>query len=153
LSLRFHFGLSAIAVAAAAAMPTSGAPTPQIQLKTQFPNFCEEAPNFLPLVRIPADQVKPLNYRIPLYPPEALRMRIVGSVRLAVCIAPDGELRDLWVISGHPLLVRAVLPAASHWRFAPVRWRGDPAWAVTEIDVPFRLKSKGSRKNGPADEI
>jgi outer membrane biosynthesis protein TonB len=80
-------------------------------------------------------------------------MRIVGSVRLAVCIAPDGELRDLWVISGHPLLVRAVLPAASHWRFAPVRWRGDPAWAVTEIDVPFRLKSKGSRKNGPADEI
>jgi TonB family protein len=107
----------------------------------------------LPLVRIPPGKIKPLYYRNPVYPPEALRLRIEGTVRLEACIAPDGEITDLVVISGHALLLKAAMEAASRWRFAPVRWRGDPAEAITEIDVPFRLKPEASRKNRPTNEI
>ena len=152
MTLRFHFGLTAVAAIAVRAMPTSGASILQIQSRTPLPAFCDSS-NFLPLVRIPPGQIKPLDYRIPLYPPEALRLGIVGTVRLEACIAPNGEITDLRVISGHPLLRQAAMQAASHWRFAPVRWRGDPARAVTEIDVPFRLKSGASRKNKPTAEI
>jgi len=151
LSLRFHFGLLAIGLIVGAATPTSDASTLQIQLRTKPPTFCGST-NYLPLVKIPPGEIKPIYHRNPQYPPEAISKKIEGTVRLEACIAPEGEVTGLLVISGHPLLLKAAMEAASHWRFAPVRWRGEPAQALTEIDVPFRLKSEGPQKNRPANE-
>jgi len=158
LSLRFLFGFLAIAIAAVAPAPTSGASTLQSQLRTGHSTFCHftdslHSPNSLPLVIVPPGGIKPLYHRNPLYPPEALRLRIEGTVRLEACIAPNGDVTQVMVISGPRLLWQAALEAAHHWRFAPVRWRGEPARAVTEIDVPFRLEPEAPQKNRPAKDI
>jgi TonB family protein len=152
LSLRFLFGFLAIAIAAVASAPTSGESILQSQLRTRPSTFCHST-NTLPVVIVPPGGIKPLYHQIPLYPPKALRLRIEGTVRLEACIAPSGEVTEVLVISGPPLLRRASMEAASHWRFAPVRWRGEPAQAATEIDVPFRLEPEAPQKNRPAKEI
>jgi TonB family protein len=73
----------------------------------------------------------------PEYPALAKMGRIQGTVRLDAVIAQDGTVRDLRVISGHPVLVRAALDAVNRWRYQTTLLNGDPVEVVTEIDVNF----------------
>jgi hypothetical protein len=58
---------------------------------------------------------------------EPLRGMIVGTVRFNVLILKDGTIRNLQVVSGHPILVQFTLGIAKDWvrdywpraRFAP----------------------------------
>ena len=153
MSMRLHFGLLTIATLAAAAAPASGASTLPIQLlRDKHPTFCS-SPDSLPLVLVPPGEIKPMFHRPPEYTSDARRQKIEGIVRLEVCIAPEGEVIGVGVISGHPLLVPAAMQAARHWRFAPIRWNGGPARAVTEIDVPFCLKPEACGEKQQKNEI
>ncbi len=59
-----------------------------------------------------------LIYRVgPIYPPLARAMRIQGTVRLLAVIDSDGTVAELKLISGHPLLVNAVMDAVKQWRY------------------------------------
>ncbi len=75
----------------------------------------------------------------PIYPPLAKMARIQGSVRLEAVISRGGAIKDLKVISGHPLLVKAALDAVQRWRYQPTMLNGEPVEVVTQIDVNFRL--------------
>jgi TonB family protein len=55
----------------------------------------------------------------PVYPEVARRMSIVGTVRLAITVAPNGTVRSATPIGGHPLLVNAATDAVRRWRFEP----------------------------------
>jgi TonB family protein len=55
----------------------------------------------------------------PNYPELAHRMSIVGKVKLAVVIAPNGTIRDAKVIGGHPILVDAAMDAVKKWKYEP----------------------------------
>ena len=57
-------------------------------------------------------QAKLIYQPRPAYPPEAKAARIQGVVTLQAVIATDGSVKDLTVISGHPLLAQAALDAA-----------------------------------------
>lgn len=53
----------------------------------------------------------------PVYPDLARRMKISGSVKVQLTVAPNGTVKDTTVIGGHPLLANAVIDAVRKWRF------------------------------------
>jgi periplasmic protein TonB len=55
-------------------------------------------------------------------------------------IAPDGRVRNLRVLSGHPLLTQAALEAVRHWRYQPTLLNGDPMEVDTTVQVIFKLQ-------------
>jgi periplasmic protein TonB len=77
----------------------------------------------------------------PLYPPLARQTRISGTVKLHAIIGKNGQVEQLQVISGHPLLVQSALDAVRQWRYQPTLLNGEPVEVDTEIDVIFSLAS------------
>jgi TonB family protein len=75
------------------------------------------------------------------YPPQAEREHVQGSVRLEAVISKTGAVRDLKVLSGHPLLVKSALQSAQRWRFQPALLNGEPVEAITKMAVNFSLRS------------
>ena len=52
--------------------------------------------------------------------------RIQGTVVLEVFVGPTGEVECVSVISGHPMLVGAVVDAVRQWKFLPAKQDGKP---------------------------
>jgi len=82
---------------------------------------------------------KLVNRVQPMYPPLARQTRISGTVKLHAIISKDGAVRELQVVSGHPLLVQSALDAVKQWRYQPTLLNGEPVEVDTEIDVIFSL--------------
>jgi TonB family protein len=76
----------------------------------------------------------------PEYPEEAKQQHIQGPVVLNALVGTDGAVRDLKVISGDPLLVKAATDAVRQWRFQPHRLKGLPVDFETRITVNFALR-------------
>jgi TonB family protein len=53
----------------------------------------------------------------PIYPELARRMNVTGRVKIEVIIAPDGHVRNVRPIGGHPLLVQSCQDAVKDWKF------------------------------------
>lgn len=62
---------------------------------------------------------KTLNSPTPTYPEIARQFRLTGVVKVQITIAPDGQITDVKVIGGHPLLVNAVQQTLKSWKYAP----------------------------------
>jgi periplasmic protein TonB len=75
----------------------------------------------------------------PTYPVVARQARIQGEVVLAAIISKEGTIRNLQVVSGHPMLVPAALQAVQHWRYRPFLLNGEPVEVETTINVTFRF--------------
>jgi TonB family protein len=75
----------------------------------------------------------------PVYPVEARRQHISGTVRLHAIIAKDGSIENLEVLSGHPALVDAAMDAVRQWRYSPTLLEGMAVEVDTTIDVIFSL--------------
>jgi protein TonB len=76
---------------------------------------------------------------VPEYPPLARAARISGVVRLIGIIARDGTIRNLQLVSGHPLLTRAAIEAVQQWVYQPTLLSGEPVEVICPIDVNFTL--------------
>ena len=55
----------------------------------------------------------------PVYPDVARRMNIHGKVKLEVTIAPDGSVKNIRCLGGHPLLVQPSQEAVAKWKYEP----------------------------------
>jgi periplasmic protein TonB len=77
----------------------------------------------------------------PVYPPLAKQTRTQGVVVLAALIGPDGRIRNLRVLTGHPLLTQAAMDAVRQWRYHPTLLNGEPAEVDTTVEVRFVLRS------------
>jgi protein TonB len=75
----------------------------------------------------------------PIYPVLARQTGIQGAVVLRAVIDHDGDVSELQVISGHPLLVQAALNAVKQWRYQPTLLNGEPVEVETTITVSFVL--------------
>jgi TonB family protein len=75
----------------------------------------------------------------PVYPLDAKEARIQGVVKLQATIAVDGTVKNLEVLSGHPLLVPSALDAVRQWVYQTTLLNGNPVEVVTQIDVNFTL--------------
>jgi TonB family protein len=73
------------------------------------------------------------------YPPEARAAGIEGVVHLEIIVATDGSIKQLQVLSGHPLLVKAALDAVRQWTYVPTTLNGQPVEVVTRVAVVFKL--------------
>jgi len=75
----------------------------------------------------------------PVYPALARQARISGQVVLHAIIGKDGNVSQLEVVSGHPLLVQAALDAVKQWRYQPTLLNGEPVEVDTTITATFAL--------------
>jgi protein TonB len=75
----------------------------------------------------------------PTYPTLAKTARVEGQVVLTAIISKTGEIQNLELVSGHPLLVPAAIAAVKQWRYRPVLLNGEPVEVDTTITVNFQL--------------
>lgn len=78
-----------------------------------------------------------INQVSPVYPEEARKEKISGTVKLHVVVARDGKIQEIQVVSGHPLLVQAAIDAVKQWQYQPTLLNGQPVEVDTKIDVIF----------------
>jgi periplasmic protein TonB len=104
-------------------------------------------PKFAPVVpqrvRISQGVTKGLLIRRvePSYPTLARAARVQGEVILSAVISVNGEIENLQLVSGHPMLVPAALTAVKQWRYKPYLLNGQPTEVETTITVIFTLSS------------
>jgi protein TonB len=82
-----------------------------------------------------------INAPKPVYPPLAKQARIQGTVKLNAIIDKEGNIQQLTVVSGHPLLIPSALEAVKQWKYKPTLLNGEPVEVITQIDVNFTLSS------------
>jgi protein TonB len=103
------------------------------------------APKFVPAtpqrVRISQGVTKGLLFRRvePVYPPLARAARVQGDVVLKAIIDKNGDIQDLQLISGHPMLVPGAIAAVKQWHYKPYLLNGQPVEVETTITVIFTL--------------
>lgn len=100
-------------------------------------------PNVPQRVRISQGVTKGLLiHRVePTYPPLARAARVQGEVILSAVIDTNGQITNLQLVSGHPMLVPAALAAVKEWRYKPYLLNGTPVEVETTITVIFSLTS------------
>jgi protein TonB len=120
-------------------------------LGTFIPNFVAAPPPPKPApavqkppsepIRVTSDlqMAKLVRKIIPEYPPLARSARISGTVRLIGTIGKDGTIRNLQLVSGHPMLARAALEAVQQWIYKPTLLNGNPVEVIAPIEVNFTL--------------
>jgi TonB family protein len=90
-------------------------------------------------VHVKADSLTLVNKVQPVYPVQAKKDKVTGSVVLAVNIGKDGVVKNLRVVSGPSALQRAALDAVKQWRYQPFLLNGDPIEVKTTVTVTFTL--------------
>ena len=73
----------------------------------------------------------------PVYPPEARRLHMTGSVVMDAVVNIEGQVDDLKLVSGDPLLSAAALDAVHKWRYSPYLLNGKPIPRQTRITISF----------------
>jgi periplasmic protein TonB len=75
----------------------------------------------------------------PNYPPLARQARIQGVVILQAQISKEGNIENLTLISGHPMLAPAAIEAVRQWKYKPYLLNGEPCEVDTQVQVNFSL--------------
>ena len=93
-----------------------------------------------PMMITAEDMRERLVYRVaPVYPPLARQARIQGTVILMIVINRSGEVRDVQLVSGHPMLAPAAVEAVKTWRYIPYESDRRTVEIQTEVRVIFTL--------------
>ena len=96
------------------------------------------------IFRLPAKTQREANLQSlkrvePVYPEAARQQRIQGLVVLDATVDKDGEVQQVTVISGNPILATAASAAVLKWRFKPLVQDGRVVPFTTRITVDFVL--------------
>lgn len=85
--------------------------------------------------------IKPRSVRrvIPVYPLEAFRRRIEGTVKVTVSIDRHGNVVSAEAETSRPFIGGAALAAVRGWRFVPMMVAGRATESEITIDFNFRL--------------
>ena len=75
----------------------------------------------------------------PVYPAQALQMRLQGTVELDANISTDGSVTKIKVLKGQAVLARAAVEAVRQWKYQPYVLNGEPVAIDTQITVNFKL--------------
>jgi len=88
--------------------------------------------------------VKKVN---PQYPPGALKAGVSGKVVLEATTSKEGDVTDIVVIDGHPLLNPAALEALRQWKYEPYLIKGVKQPVKFTVVMNFHLEDK-EKKSG-----
>ena len=75
----------------------------------------------------------------PVYPRNALSMRIEGSVELMATISKTGDITRVQVLSGDSKLSKAATDAVKQWKYKPYLLNGEPVEIQTQVTINFKL--------------
>ena len=75
----------------------------------------------------------------PVYPPVAQQARLQGTVVQQIVIDTNGNVTNIRVISGHPMLVQAAIDAVRQWRYKPYLLNGAAVAVSAQVQVNFTL--------------
>ncbi len=75
----------------------------------------------------------PLSKPDPAYPALARQLHLAGVVRVKAVISADGQVKEVQVLGGHPLLADAATEVLKKWKFAPAK-------AETPVTLEFRFQ-------------
>jgi len=101
----------------------------------------------------PAQQTEPKSVRVskdvmqglirkkvnPVYPDAARKEHIEGTVVLNATINKHGDIENLQIVSGHPMLAPAAIEAVKQWKYKPYLLNGEPVEVITQVQVNFTL--------------
>jgi TonB family protein len=86
-------------------------------------------------------QESKLIHRVePIYPEQALKARVSGTVILLITVNEAGFVSDVQVTSGHPMLNEAAITAVKQWQYSPTRLNGEPVPVIANVTVVFAIK-------------
>ena len=70
------------------------------------------------------------------YPPFAMKMRVEGAVKIEAAVDQNGNVEDVKVVSGHPLLKAAAAESVKQWAF-----ESGPSKTTEIVEVVFKIKN------------
>ena len=90
-------------------------------------------------VRVPTEVMSGLVLRKvpPDYPEMAREAHIRGAVVLDATIGKNGDVENLQLISGHPILAPAAIEAVKQWKYESYLLNGEPVEVKTQVQVDF----------------
>lgn len=86
-------------------------------------------------VRPPRQLVK----RSPAYPVLARQTKVQGVVTIDAVIDTEGDVVEMRVVSGHPLLISSALEAVKQWKYEPTYLNDQPIAVQLIVTVNFQL--------------
>jgi len=78
---------------------------------------------------------------MPSYPEEARKQGIEAVVVVKFVVTETGDVEDIKIVSGHPMLDAAVIAALRTWRFNPGTLDGKVVRVVRKMKFPFHLRT------------
>lgn len=113
-----------------------------------------------PSIRMPADsrahtaslgtslQIGRLVSKVdPAYPPDALRQRMGGKVKLHVVIGQAGNVESASIVDGPAVLAESALRAVRQWHYEPTMVGSTAVGVEQDVTVMFRVTSSSSPAN------
>jgi len=86
-------------------------------------------------------QASKLIHRVePEYPELAKRARVQGMVLLKVTVDEQGNVADIELVRGHPLLTQAAIDAVRQWKYSPTILNNEPVPVIATVTVNFVLR-------------
>jgi protein TonB len=100
-----------------------------------------EPPPPVQAVRVGGNIKEPTKIKnvAPVYPDIAKQARVQGIVILECTISPQGQVTDVKVLRGIPLLDQAGIDAVKQWQYTPTLLNGVPVPVIMTVTVNFRL--------------
>jgi TonB family protein len=101
-----------------------------------------------------AQESKLIHHVSPIYPELALKARVSGLILLQATTDEKGNVIDVKVLRGHPLLNQSAITAVSQWTYSPTLLEGKPVPVVATVTVNFVVRQQdfGSRLMRAAEE-
>ncbi len=81
----------------------------------------------------------------PVYPKEARENNIQGDVVLTATISKEGNIINLKLVSGPPLLADAATEAVKQWKYRPYLLDGEPIEIETTVTVRYSQQTASPR--------
>jgi protein TonB len=95
----------------------------------------------------PGTPPTPIEMRNPVYPPEARKNNIEGTVVVEIVVGSDGKVREAHAVgTPDPLLAKAAVDAVLQSQFRPALKDGRPVAARMRVPITFNLKAKPPAK-------
>lgn len=75
----------------------------------------------------------------PVYPPLAKQTHMQGTVVIDAILDEKGDVIEMKVLSGPPLLIQAAVDAVRRWKYEPTYLNDQPVQVQLNVTVTFRL--------------
>ena len=85
-------------------------------------------------------QPRKLHSVPPIYPEDAKKARVQGTVVLECTISPQGRVTDVRVVRGHPRLDQAAIAAVKQWVYTPTMLDGKAVPVILTVTLNFKLE-------------